>query len=47
MNIVANMCSGAVLMSSDFEAGVGLNLIQSSGISYFSLYTFFLKYLHQ
>ena len=28
-------------------AGVGSNLTQPSRISYFSLYTFFLKYLHQ
>ena len=29
------------------EAGVGLNLTQPSGISYFSQYICFLKYSHQ
>ena len=41
-------CCGAVVMSPDseglgaaIEAGVGSNLTQPRGISYFSLYTFF------
>ena len=43
-----NKRNGAVVMSPDCEglgaavvAGVGSNLTQPSGISYFSLYTFF------
>ena len=54
MLYVFNKRSGAVVMSPESEglgaavvAGVGSNLDQPSGISYFSLYTFFLKYLHQ
>ena len=50
-NLFFNKRSGAVVMSPVSEglgaAGVGSNLTQSSGISYFSLYTLFLKYLHQ
>ena len=49
-----NKRSGAVVMSPDSEGlgaavvdGVSSNLPQRSGISYFSLYTFFLNYLHQ
>ena len=48
MKLVFNKRSGAVVMSPDSEglgatvvAGVGSSLTQSSGISYFSLYTFF------
>ena len=47
-NLFFNKRSGAVVMSPDSEglgaavvAGVGSSLTQSSGISYFSLYTFF------
>ena len=47
-NLFLNKRSGAVVMSPDSEglgaavvAGVGSSLTQSSGISYFSLYTFF------
>ena len=54
MKLVLNKRSGAVVMSPDSEgldaavvAGVGSNLTQPSGISHFSLYNFFLKYLHQ
>ena len=53
-NLFFNKRSGAVVMSSNSEGlgaavvtGVGSSFTQSSGISYFSLYTFFLKYLHQ
>ena len=53
-NLFFNKRSGAVVMSPDSKglgaaivAGVGSSLTQPSGISYFSLYTFFLKYLHQ
>ena len=48
MKLVFNKPSGAVVMSPDSEglgaavvAGVGSNLPQPSGISYFTLYTFF------
>ena len=48
MKLVFNKRSGAVVMSPDSEwlgaaivAGVGSNLTHPSGISYFSLYTFF------
>ena len=54
MKLVLNKRSGAVVMTPDSEGvgaavvtGVGTNLTQPSGISYFSLFTFFLKYLHQ
>ena len=54
LNLFFNKRSDAVVMSPDPEglgaadvAGVASNLTQPSGISYFSLYTFFLKYLHQ
>ena len=47
-NLFFNKRSGAVVMSPDSDglgaavvAGVGSSLTQSSGISYFSLYTFF------
>ena len=53
-NLFLNKRSGSVVMSPDSEglgaavvAGVGSSLTQSSGISYFCLYTLFLKYLHQ
>ena len=53
-NLFFNKRSGAVVMSPDSEglgasvlAGVGSNLTQPNGISYFSQYTFFLKYLQQ
>ena len=46
--VFKNKRSGAVVMSPDseglgaaVEAGVGSSLTQSSGISYFSLYTFY------
>ena len=54
MKHIFNQRSDAVVMSTDSEglgaavvAGLGSNLTQPSGISYFYLYTFFLKYLHQ
>ena len=54
MKLIFNQCSDAVVMSTDSEGlgaavvvGLGSNLTQPSGISYFYLYTFFLKYLHQ
>ena len=53
-NVFFNKRSDAVILFPDSEglgaavvAGVGSNLTQPSGISYFSLYTSFLKYLHQ
>ena len=54
MKRVFNKRSGAVVMSpvserldAAVEIGVGSNLTQASGSSYFSLYTFFLKFLHE
>ena len=54
MKLVFNKRSGAMFMSPDskelgaaVEAGVGSNLTQPSAISYFYLYTFFSKVLHQ
>ena len=52
MKLVLNKRGGALVMSPDSEglgavtvAGVGSNLTQPSGISYFSLYTFFSEVL--
>ena len=54
MKLVLNKRGGTVVMSPDSEglgtasvAVVGMKLTQPSGISYFYLYTGFLKYLHQ
>ena len=53
-NLIFNKRSGEVVMSPDserlgaaVEAAVGSNFTQPNGISYFILYTFSLKYLHQ
>ena len=54
MKLVFNKRSGAVVMSPDSEglgaavvADVGFEPHPASGVSYFSLYTFFLKFLHK